>query len=87
MDAADQNDSTRNKPISTHGAQYITRLLPPTERPDDPVFVFPYGSGFLMDAGALTLPSPTLYHNLSSFFATCGYITVVPVYRLFKSSV
>ncbi|PBK58785.1 alpha/beta-hydrolase [Armillaria solidipes] len=55
---------------------------PSAPHPDTPILVFSYGGGFYM--GGRTLPTPTdiIYHNLGSFFATRGFVTVVPDYRL-----
>ncbi|KAK0477636.1 hypothetical protein IW261DRAFT_271185 [Armillaria novae-zelandiae] len=84
---------TRPSPIETiaqevshyRGVRYITRLPPPIERLDNSIFIFPYVIGFFTDAYVFTLSSPSLY--LSSIFAVCGFIIVMPIYRLFKSSV
>ncbi|KAK0442790.1 Alpha/Beta hydrolase protein [Desarmillaria tabescens] len=60
---------------------------PPTPRPDTPILVFSYGGGFYMGARTLPAPASIIYHNLGSFFATRGFITVVPDYRLVDSGV
>ncbi|KAK0452062.1 Alpha/Beta hydrolase protein [Desarmillaria tabescens] len=55
---------------------------PPTPRPDTPILVFSYGGGFYIGARMLPAPASIIYHNLGSFFATRGFITVIPDYRL-----
>ncbi|KAK0442226.1 Alpha/Beta hydrolase protein [Armillaria borealis] len=60
---------------------------PPTPCPDTPILVFSYGGGFYMGGRTLPAPADIIYHNLGSFFATRGFITVVPDYRLVDSSV
>ncbi|KAK0191973.1 Alpha/Beta hydrolase protein [Armillaria mellea] len=60
---------------------------PPNTRPDTPILVFSYGGGFYMGARTLPAPADIIYHNLGSFFATRGFITVVPDYRLVDSGV
>ncbi len=60
---------------------------PPNTRPDTPILVFSYGGGFYIGARTLPAPADIIYHNLSSFFATRGFVTVVPDYRLVDSGV
>ncbi|PBK68628.1 alpha/beta-hydrolase [Armillaria solidipes] len=60
---------------------------PPNTLPDALILVFSYGGGFYMGGRTLPAPADIIYHNLGSFFATHGFITVVPDYRLVDSGV
>ncbi|KAK0442793.1 Alpha/Beta hydrolase protein [Desarmillaria tabescens] len=60
---------------------------PPTPRPDTPILIFSYGGGFYIGARMLPAPASIIYHNLGSFFASRGFLTVVPDYRLVDSGV
>ncbi|KAK0477967.1 Alpha/Beta hydrolase protein [Armillaria novae-zelandiae] len=60
---------------------------PQNTRPDTPILVFSYGGGFYIGGRTLPAPAEIIYHNLGSFFATRGFITVVPDYRLVDSGV
>ncbi|SJL11575.1 uncharacterized protein ARMOST_14980 [Armillaria ostoyae] len=59
---------------------------PSDPRPDTPIIVFSYGGGFYIGGRTLPPPAAIIYRNLGSF-ATCGFITVVPDYRLVDSGV
>ncbi len=60
---------------------------PSAAHPDTPILIFSYGGGFHMGGRTLPTPTDTTYHNLGSFFATRGFITIVPHYRVFDSGV
>ncbi|KAK0442228.1 Alpha/Beta hydrolase protein [Armillaria borealis] len=60
---------------------------PSNPRPDTPILIFSYGGGFYMGERTLPTPADIIYHNLGSFFATRGFITIVPDYRLVDSGV
>ncbi|KAK0215536.1 Alpha/Beta hydrolase protein [Armillaria fumosa] len=60
---------------------------PPNTCPDTPILVFSYGGGFYIGGRTLPAPADIIYRNLGSFFATRGFITVVPDYRLVDSGV
>ncbi|KAK0452059.1 uncharacterized protein EV420DRAFT_1701399 [Desarmillaria tabescens] len=55
---------------------------PPNMRPDTPILVFSYSSGFYMAAPTLPTPAFIIYHNLGSFFTSHGFITIIPNYCL-----
>ncbi|KAK0482817.1 Alpha/Beta hydrolase protein, partial [Armillaria luteobubalina] len=60
----------------------LNMYYPPSTCPSTLILVFSYGGGFYI--GGCTLPAPAniIYHNLGSFFATRGFVTVIPNYRL-----
>ncbi|KAK0442761.1 uncharacterized protein EV420DRAFT_1485182 [Desarmillaria tabescens] len=57
----------------------------PTPRADTPILVFSYGGGFYMGVCTLLALVTIIYHNLGSFFATHGSMTIVPDHRLVDS--
>ncbi|KAK0442758.1 Alpha/Beta hydrolase protein, partial [Desarmillaria tabescens] len=52
-----------------------------------PIPVFSHGGGFYMGTHTLPDPASIIYHTLGSFFATRGFITIAPDYRLVDSGV
>lgn len=60
---------------------------PPSTCPSTSILVFSYGGGFYIGGRTLPAPADIIYHNLGSFFATRGFVTVVPDYRLVDSGV
>ncbi|CAG8960653.1 hypothetical protein HYFRA_00013531 [Hymenoscyphus fraxineus] len=70
-----------------HPRQKLDVYLPPSGDPSSaPILVFYYGGGLTRgDKLNPALPDGLVYHNLGSFFAQRGIVTVIPDYRRVNS--
>jgi len=80
-----RDEITKARKTFQYGATERHQLdvyYPPHTGKKHPLLFYVYGGGFVTGERTLPVPADIAYGNVGIYFAACGFVTIVPDYRL-----